>query len=124
MPKKAEPKEETLCGHINKQFISKDGKREDLACTLPKGHEGDHFAIFPRVVTDYGVDKDGRPAVKGVHIEDTDGWWGDAAGESPSHTTTPEEDFKRLQETRNRERGVDEALSQKIDSEVKRTFGG
>jgi len=30
--------EKELCGHINKQFYNKDGVREDLSCTLPKGH--------------------------------------------------------------------------------------
>ncbi len=34
------------CGHINKQHINADGVREDLACTLPKGHAGNHRADY------------------------------------------------------------------------------
>ena len=36
--------EKMLCGHINKQHKAIGGKLEDLACILPIGHDGDHFA--------------------------------------------------------------------------------
>lgn len=117
------------CGHINKQFVNAQGTLEDLACTLPKGHEGDHFAKYKRVVTEYGIVKDekgvSRQAVTGTHVGEADGWWGDAAGVPASpHVATQEEDFQRLKKSRDRERGVDEALSQKLDSEVRSTFDG
>jgi hypothetical protein len=34
----------TLCGHINKQYYNTKGRLEDLACTLHKGHTGNHEA--------------------------------------------------------------------------------
>ena len=35
------------CGHINRQYYNPDGALEDLACTLDKGHKGDHEADYP-----------------------------------------------------------------------------
>lgn len=35
-----------LCGHINRHFVNSDGVREDLPCTLPVGHGGDHSAPY------------------------------------------------------------------------------
>jgi hypothetical protein len=32
------------CGHINKQYHNQDNELEDLACTLEKGHAGEHSA--------------------------------------------------------------------------------
>jgi hypothetical protein len=32
------------CGHINKQYHNQENELEDLACTLKKGHPGDHSA--------------------------------------------------------------------------------
>lgn len=112
------------CGHVNKQFVNKDGVRENLVCTLKKGHDGDHFAVFERVVTEYGVDKDNRPSVTGSHVQEEEGWWSDAAGEFPNpHIKTSEEDFEALKKARARERGTDEAISDKIDKEVRETYG-
>lgn len=34
------------CGHVNKHHVGLNGKPEDLACTLPAGHKGDHSAEF------------------------------------------------------------------------------
>ena len=111
------------CGHINKQFFNSKGEREDLACTLPAGHEGDHFALFEHVVTDYGPDKEGRFVAKGSHMEPAEAWWSDAAGKVPEPVEfTREEDFLRLKAARDRERGVDTALSDAIDNEVKKIF--
>lgn len=46
------------CGHINRQYHNAENELEDLACTLPKGHAGDHYA-----------EVDGKP-----------NFWADAAG--------------------------------------------
>lgn len=119
-----------LCGHINKQFINKNGKQEDLACTLPKGHGGDHFALIEHVVTDYGIDSDNHQVPVGQHIEMSDGWWSDAAGVFPNPVVvSQEEDFSRLKASRDRERsknGVqsDDQLSKKVDGEVIQAFHG
>jgi hypothetical protein len=32
------------CGHINRQHHNTENELEDLACTLEKGHAGDHSA--------------------------------------------------------------------------------
>lgn len=47
-----EAKIEKLCGHVNKHYINTDGQLEDAACTLPKGHAGDHSAIV-KVLREY-----------------------------------------------------------------------
>ena len=41
---KPEPEEE-LCGHINRHSYGPDGKLDNLKCTLPKGHPGNHRAL-------------------------------------------------------------------------------
>ena len=124
------PVEPEKCGHINKQFMNGKGEQEDLVCTLPKGHAGEHFALFSHVVTDYGVDNDNRIIVKGSHTEFSEGWWSDAAGFLPQPVNvTPEEDFRRLKDARVRERSrngleMDEKLSNKVDGEVVKAFNG
>lgn len=40
------PTPPALCGHINRQHINAQGLREDLACALPAGHDGDHSAPY------------------------------------------------------------------------------
>lgn len=116
---------QVLCGHVNKQFINRDGVQEDLACTLPKGHTLDHFAKHERLVEEKGLSQEGREAVLGTHVEAVDGYWSDGAGNFPkTHAATPEEDFARLKKSRQAERGTDDALSEKIDTEVRNTFGG
>jgi len=117
--------EPAVCGHINKQFFNKDGRREDLACTLPAGHEGDHFAKFEHVVTEYGLDENNLEVVTGQHIETDDGFWSDSAGVFPvAKVISQEEDFERLKAARVRERGTDPDVSEKIDKEVRATYGG
>jgi hypothetical protein len=34
----------TACGHINRQSYNENNDLEDLYCTLPINHEGDHSA--------------------------------------------------------------------------------
>jgi hypothetical protein len=44
--RKAEEEQQTRsCGHINKQYHNAQNELEDLACSLPKGHGGDHLAV-------------------------------------------------------------------------------
>lgn len=40
-----------VCGHTNKQYTNIKGKLEDLACTLPAGHGGDHEAPCKALAT-------------------------------------------------------------------------
>jgi len=121
---------QVLCGHVNRQFVNSEGKLEDLTCKLTKGHEGDHWSKFVATVTDYGVDENKREIVTGTHTKEKDGWWSDGAS-TPAKPleVTQAEDFARLKKSRTRERSsgdvqVDEALSTKIDSEVRGSFGG
>jgi hypothetical protein len=75
MPKKKKPEEQgtgervvtavknvaaaiVACGHINRQHHNQENVLEDLACTLDKGHKGDHSA----------------------RIDDKPVYWSDAAG--------------------------------------------
>lgn len=116
---------QVLCGHINRQFRNSDGELEDLTCKLPKGHDGDHWSKFTSAVAEYGLDENKRTVVTGTHKKEKDGYWSDGAGIPVApHLITREEDFKRLQDTRARERGTDEGLSQKLDGEVRKSFGG
>lgn len=54
-----------LCGHINQQFFNAEGRSVGLACTLPKGHTGNHEATYTLK---------GEPAI---------GSWTDGAGNYP-----------------------------------------
>jgi len=113
------------CGHVNRQFWNSKGELEDLICHLPLGHEGDHWSKFISVKTDYGQDEMHRSIVTGTHEVEKDGYWSDGAGvPAVPHVTTREEDFKRLQDTRTRERGTDEVLSKELDNEIRKSFGG
>jgi hypothetical protein len=119
-----------VCGHTNKHFMNAKGQREDLACTLPKGHAGDHFALYKSTITDYGIDKDGRQCVTGSHIVESEGWWSDAAGVlAPPPDVSREEDHRRLQAARAREHTsngleADPTLTNKIEQEVIRAYNG
>jgi len=68
------------CGHINKQHYGVNGKLEDLVCTLPARHEGDHSAVYKRLVGTPVTDEKGRVLKQTYEeVEDT-GRWNDAAG--------------------------------------------
>ena len=122
---------QVACGHVNRQFRNSKGEPEELTCKLPKGHDGDHWSKFISTVTDYGIDeKTKREIVTGKHTHEKDGWWSDGAS-TPAKPleVTQAEDFARLKKSRARERSsgdvqVDDALSSKIDSEVRGSFGG
>lgn len=61
------------CGHINKQYYPKGShKRKDIACELPKGHEGDHSAKYKDPIE-----------LNGIKFE----WcyWNDSAGKEISN---------------------------------------
>lgn len=51
------------CGHVNKQSHNKDNELEDLACTLDKGHAGDHSAELDGKQT-FWSDAAGKPTGK------------------------------------------------------------
>lgn len=52
------------CGHINRQHHNADGVLEDLACTLDKGHKGDHSAKVENEISVNWSDAAGAPARK------------------------------------------------------------
>ena len=119
------------CGHVNRQFKNPKGEPEELTCKLPKGHDGEHWSKFVSTVTDYGVDeKTKREVVIGTHEKEKDGWWSDGASTPVKPLeVTQAEDFARLKKSRARERSsgdvqVDDALSSRIDAEVRGSFGG
>ena len=130
MPKKSEEKEvevitteevevqkgASLCGHINKQFHNIKGKIEDLACTLPAGHDGDHSAkhLALRQVEDNfetaelvaNGAKTYTIAGKVFMAIDVDGFWSDAAGVL---ATSVKPDLEQLKQLRLKRRAEQEA---------------
>lgn len=81
---------EGTCGHINKHYFNTQGKLEDLACDLPKGHTGDHHAIALRNMPEYTHDHKGIP-IKVVYTEtETETYWGDMAGTPAKEITAGE----------------------------------
>ena len=85
MPKKVtegETDQATImtCGFVNKQHHGTKGKLEDLACTLPAGHDGVHSAPYKRLVATPVTDEKGR-VIKNSYEEVEDiSRWSDAAG--------------------------------------------
>jgi len=108
------------CGHLNRHFVNSGGEREDLACQLKKGHEGNHWAKFEHQVTDY----DYRPEAKmfiavGSHIEESEGEWSDGASIPPGEKPiSADEDAARLLKALRGEHGTDDALNQRLDAEM------
>lgn len=82
--KKEEAKtEETpapVCGHINKHHYNTKGKKEEITCTLPKKHTGDHSAEYTRLVGTQISDEKGRVVRTDYHEEQAVAMWGDGAG--------------------------------------------
>ena len=52
------------CGHINRQHHNADGELQDLACSLDKGHKGDHSAKIEDDKQVFWSDAAGTPARK------------------------------------------------------------
>lgn len=80
-----EEQKAATCGHINKQAFNTDGLLEDLACTLPAGHEGDHSAKTQTLQKNPYLTKNPRAEYKwadGVEYEvrEVTAFWSDAAG--------------------------------------------
>lgn len=74
------------CNHINKQFINTDGQLEDLTCTLPVGHEGEHSSIYKCLRLVEGI-KDPRKetVIRGgreFYVIDETAFWSDSAGKT------------------------------------------
>lgn len=73
------------CGHINRQHTGVDGELEDIACTLPKGHTGDHSAKVRVLQKQQYTQK--NPKLEYVwrdgleyEVHAVDTFWSDAAG--------------------------------------------
>lgn len=75
-----EVKKETKCGHVNKHHYGSDGRLQDISCELLKGHDGDHKAVYMKLIPDHITNN------KGVVIEEhyreqlAETYWGDMAG--------------------------------------------
>lgn len=97
MPTKKKNDEETTaeqvvasaCGHVNKQHYGINGKLQDLACTLPAKHTGDHQALYKKNVGEPATDEKGRVVKTNYHEEDKVAFWGEAAGK-PANPVTGE----------------------------------
>lgn len=113
MPKKSEETTEEVetakegtCGHINKQFHNIKGRIEDLPCTLPSGHDGDHSAkhVALRQVEDNfetaelitNGAKTYTIAGRLFMAVEVDGFWGDAAGVPAANIKPDLEQLKQL----------------------------
>ena len=75
------------CGHINKQHYNVQGRLEDLACTLPKGHSGDHYARHLRKTPNHVYNEKGIVIQARYDEVEAETFWGDVAG-------TPASDIK------------------------------
>lgn len=95
MPKKEKPTlddkvenvvlEETFaaaCGHVNKQHYGTDGRLQDLICNLPKGHDGDHRALYAMKIGEPVNDEKGRVIRTNYREEERYGYWNDSAGKT------------------------------------------
>lgn len=68
------------CGHISKHHYNAKGRLEDIACDLPKGHAGDHHAVYMKLVDDPETDLRGITVAHHYREVEADTFWGDAAG--------------------------------------------
>lgn len=99
------------CGHINKHFHGVSGKLEDLVCTLPEGHEGDHSAptqalrqVEDNFETALAVEAGAKKftiAGKLYLTVNEDGFWSDAAGVLASEIKPDLDGFATLQKAKN-----------------------
>ena len=55
-----------LCGHINRHSLGTNNKPDNLSCTLPSGHSGDHEALHAELI-ESNRDYNEKGAV--VHID-------------------------------------------------------
>lgn len=95
-----------ICGHVNKQFHNVKGKIEDLACTLPSGHVGDHSAkhtalrqVEDNFETAELVANGAKTYViagKPFMAIEVDGFWSDVAGVPASEIKPDLEQLKQL----------------------------
>lgn len=78
---------ENLCGHVNKQYYNTAGRLEDLSCTLPDGHSGDHSAESKINVPDHIHDEGGRVVKSRYTQEERTAYWSDSAGTPAAQIT-------------------------------------
>lgn len=126
MPKKdASEVKEPLCGHVNKQHYGTKGKLEDLACTLPAGHAGNHSSPYKRLVGTPVTDEKGRVIKQNYEEVDDVSWWSDAAGApaeqvhigSKDQMTLYQRDLVMQVIQKNPKLSVDQAIAQASASE-------
>jgi hypothetical protein len=93
---KIEP-EPKLCGHINRHSHGIDNKPDNLSCTMPLGHTGDHGALHKEAsyssVTVKDTDRS-KPRPTGKHniIEyEVFAYWNDMAGTPVDQIKPPPE---------------------------------
>lgn len=79
-----ESKNKPACGHVNKQYTGTDGKLQDLSCTLPKEHSGDHKARHMRKIGTPVTNEKGHTLRMEYHEEEVEASWSDAAGKPVS----------------------------------------
>jgi hypothetical protein len=80
--------EPAACGHVNKQHYNTDGKLQDLACTLPDGHIGDHQALCKKLSGEPQTDEKGRVVKSNYYEVDAIAYWNNAAGKAANPVTT------------------------------------
>ena len=85
------------CGHVNRHSFGMDGKPDNLACTLEKGHTGDHCAVHderatsisgaltPEEMNNY---KDAIIDGKKYYVASVNRFWKDIAG-TPANEIKP-----------------------------------
>jgi len=79
-PKAVKKVELSTCGHVNRHHFGTDGKPLELVCDLDPKHTGDHHAKYQKNVADPVMDEKGRVVKVTYHQEESDAYWGDAAG--------------------------------------------
>jgi hypothetical protein len=108
------PVKPLLCGHINKHHRGINGRLEDLACTLPDGHDGDHQAEYdclrpfdgsyehaqlPRVAMSQKIINNALVPSEYVKVKET-AFWSDAAGVPAAQIKADADQLARLKQSR------------------------
>lgn len=100
-----------LCGHVNRHYVNVDQENDELLCTLPSGHDGNHKAPYKCLRPKDGSVRQARAISKGeiqviqlngkdyVEIEEI-GEWDDLAS-TPADQIKPDlEQLARIKRTK------------------------
>lgn len=79
-----ESKRKPKCKHVNKQHVNEKGVLQDLVCTLPENHAGDHRARHLRRVGEPVTNEKGVILKMEYHEEEVEASWNDVAGKPAS----------------------------------------